>query len=93
MEPRASNSNKPVGLTTHTSWIGPSDPFGLPLLSLPNRDSWGTVGVQPTPAQKLHVPWFREIGVDRWIEVVLNNVDDKEHPFHLVGLHLSALTL
>lgn len=88
MELRASHSNKPVGVMNHTSWIGPSDPFGPPLLSL-DRDSWGTVGVQPTPAQKFHVPWFREVGGDRWVEVVLNNVDDKGHPFHLVGLHLS----
>ena len=82
MRVRAANHNQPVGTVNHTSWIV-SDPSQRPLLSL-DREAWVDAIKQPTTAQTLMVPWFRHAGKGRWIELVLNNFDDKGHPFHLV---------
>ncbi|POR31127.1 L-ascorbate oxidase [Tolypocladium paradoxum] len=83
MRVRAANHNRPVGTVNHTSWVV-SDPSQPPLLSL-DRDEWADAIKQPTSAQTLKVPWFRQAGKGRWIELVLNNFDDKGHPFHMHG--------
>ncbi|KND87131.1 L-ascorbate oxidase [Tolypocladium ophioglossoides CBS 100239] len=83
MRVRAANHNRPVGTVNHTSWVV-SDPSQRPLLSL-DREEWAGAIKQPTPAQTLTVPWFRQAGEGRWVELVLNNFDDKGHPFHLHG--------
>ncbi|EQK98377.1 Multicopper oxidase family protein [Ophiocordyceps sinensis CO18] len=80
---RAANHNRPVGTVNHTSWAV-SDPKGRPLLSL-DREQWPSAIPQPTAAQTLKVPWFRESGPGRWLELVINNFDDKGHPFHMHG--------
>ncbi|KJZ74708.1 hypothetical protein HIM_05825 [Hirsutella minnesotensis 3608] len=80
---RAANHNRPVGTVNHTSWaVGDAD--GSPLLAL-SRDHWASAIPQPTKAQSLKVPWFRESGAERWIELVVNNFDEKGHPFHMHG--------
>ncbi|PNY26831.1 L-ascorbate oxidase [Tolypocladium capitatum] len=83
MRVRAADHNRPVGAINHTSWVV-SDPGQPPLLSL-DREEWADAVGQPTSAQTLKVPWFRQAGQGRWIELVLNNFDDKGHPFHLHG--------
>ena len=87
MRVRAANHNQPVGTVNHTSWIV-SDPSQRPLLSL-DREAWADTIKQPTTAQTLMIPWFRH-GKERWIELVLNNFDDKGHPFHLVSEDVRA---
>lgn len=88
MQIRAANHNRPVGTVNHTSWVV-SEPRRAPLLSLA-RDQWADAIKQPTAAQTLHVPWFKGGGDGRWLELVLNNFDDKGHPFHLVCMHVSG---
>lgn len=83
MRVRAANHNQPVGTVNHTSWVV-SDPSRQPLLAL-DREEWADAIKQPTAAQTLKVPWFRQAGKGRWAELVLNNFDDKGHPFHLVS--------
>lgn len=82
MQIRSANHNKPVGTVNHTSWVL-LDSVQKPLLSL-DREKWVDAIKQPTSAQKFKVPWFKDSGEDRWMELVLNNFDDKGHPFHMV---------
>lgn len=84
MKIRAANHNHPVGSINHTSWT--PDPKSRPLLSYP-REEWADIVPQPTKVHKFDVPWFRTSGKDEWVDVVVNNFDDKGHPFHLVCPH------
>ncbi|KAK9443379.1 Multicopper oxidase family protein [Metarhizium brunneum] len=83
MKIRAANHNRPVGSINHTSWITP-DAKAQPLLTL-ERQEWEAAVPQPTRVHKFDVPWLKESGVDRWVDVVVNNFDDRGHPFHLHG--------
>lgn len=85
---RAKQNNQPVGSVNHTSWIL-ADPAAPPLLAL-DRTKWDGVTKQPSSRQKLHVPFFHE---DEWIDVVVNNGDDKGHPFHIVRSFFPSFTL
>jgi hypothetical protein len=89
MQIRAASHNHPVGAINHTSWMvkGPQAP---PLLAL-KREEWAAVAEQPTSAQELIVPWFKESGDEEWITLVINNYDDKGHPFHLVCVMQDSL--
>lgn len=84
MKIRAANHNRPVGSINHTSWITP-DAKAQPLLTL-ERQEWEAAVPQPTRVHKFDVPWLKESGVDRWVDVVVNNFDDRGHPFHLVRI-------
>lgn len=83
MKIRAAKHNQPVGSINHTSWTSPK-PNTLPLLSL-DRDEWAKAVPQPTKVHEFDVPWFKVSGPDEWMELTLNNFDDKGHPFHLVS--------
>ncbi|KJK81349.1 hypothetical protein H634G_03368 [Metarhizium anisopliae BRIP 53293] len=83
MKIRAANHNRPVGSINHTSWTTP-DAKAQPLLTL-ERQEWEAAVPQPTRVHKFDVPWLKESGVDRWVDVVVNNFDDRGHPFHLHG--------
>ena len=71
-------SNKPKGFMNHTSWQAQSSP-NLPLLALP-RSSWDVNQL---------IPWIPPVdpksGQAQWVDIVLNNLDDGGHPFHLHG--------
>ncbi|TVY13380.1 L-ascorbate oxidase [Lachnellula arida] len=63
--------NIPKGFINRTSWEARADK--TPLLAL-ERSSWG----------EAFVPWIGpEMGM--WVDIVLNNMDDRGHPFHLHG--------
>jgi hypothetical protein len=64
--------NIPMGFINRTSW-GMTRASPLPLLAL-NRHGWG----------KAFVPRI-ESDPEVWVDIVLNNMDDRGHPFHLVG--------
>lgn len=64
-------NNAPKGFINQTSWETKRSNF-LPLLAL-NRSDWGNE----------FVPYI-QTGEDRWVDIVLNNFDDRGHPFHLV---------
>ncbi|KAG5993465.1 hypothetical protein E4U52_001934 [Claviceps spartinae] len=85
MNIRSANHNQPVGSINRTSWMTPnSSTTVLPLLSL-DRNSWANAISQLTKAHSFDVPWFKVSSPDQWMELTLNNFDDKGHPFHLVS--------
>lgn len=83
MQIRSTSGNSPVGTVNHTSWII-VDPKRKPLISLEQK-YWSEATKQPSRIQKLRVPHFRQFGKDIWVELVVNNLDDTGHPFHLVS--------
>ncbi|KAG5977889.1 hypothetical protein E4U55_006454 [Claviceps digitariae] len=83
MKIRAAKHNQPVGSINHTSWMNPAVD-ALPLLFLA-REKWAKAIPQPTKAHNFDVPWLNVSGPDTWLELTLNNFDDKGHPFHLHG--------
>lgn len=69
------DNNHPIGFMNRTSWSPQSYP-PFPLLSLP-RSQWDKNQLIPyipfTPSSPL------------WIDIIINNLDDGAHPFHLHG--------
>jgi FtsP/CotA-like multicopper oxidase with cupredoxin domain len=65
-------SNVPHGFINHTTWI----PQSPPLISLP-RESYDSHQLVP------HLPY--NATEPTWIDIILNNLDDDDHPFHLHG--------
>ena len=63
--------NRPKGFINHTSWSMPHT--DLPLLTK-CRNDW------PEPP-----PFIPQVSAGDWVDIVLNNLDDKAHPFHLHG--------
>ena len=68
----AINSNRPKGYINHTTWTV-SERY-TPLLAL-DRAKWPL-----DPA-----PFIPTTDGSEWVDIVLNNMDDKGHPFHLHG--------
>jgi FtsP/CotA-like multicopper oxidase with cupredoxin domain len=66
------NANHPQGFMNRTSWI----PQSPPLLSLP-RTSWDSNQLIP------FIPFNASDPI--WLDIILNNLDDGAHPFHLHG--------
>lgn len=83
MSIRSDTGLRPIGSVNHTTWRV-ADPKARPLLAL-DRSQWDGVINQPSPMWSLNVPWYHESGENRWMELVLNNIDDKGHAFHLVS--------
>jgi len=79
-------NHRPKGFMNHTSWQPQSSPR-LPLLSLP-RSLWD--------GNQL-IPWIKASGAENgqsgWVDVVLNNLDDGGHPFHLHGYDFFVLAI
>ncbi|KAK4508801.1 hypothetical protein PRZ48_002540 [Zasmidium cellare] len=72
---------RPKGFINHTSW-SLSNSSGSPLLSL-DRAAW------PTDPEPLVV----KAGRSEWVDLVINNIDDKGHPFHLHGHDFYVLSV
>ncbi|EXJ72401.1 uncharacterized protein A1O5_04905 [Cladophialophora psammophila CBS 110553] len=75
----ARHHNIPMGFINHTSW----SPQSPPLISLA-REQYDQNQLSP------HIPFAKDgdaIAGDAggWVEVVINNLDDGGHPFHLHG--------
>ncbi|WPG98304.1 multicopper oxidase [Acrodontium crateriforme] len=66
--------NHPKGMINNTYWQPPNNITDLPLLAH-DRADWA---VKP----ELFVPNVTE---GNWVDLIINNVDDKGHPFHLHG--------
>ena len=89
----------PTGSINRTSWLV-KDPFGEPLLALGEGD-WEGVVRKTSPVAKFAVPRIdgggaavavaegeggeEEMG-DGWVDLVVHNLDDVGHPFHLVSI-------
>jgi hypothetical protein len=67
----------PKGFMNRTNWI----PQAKPLIEIP-RSEWD---------EHQFMPEIR--GNGEWVDIVVNNRDDKGHPFHLVRLVLASLSL
>ncbi|KAJ5578572.1 multicopper oxidase-domain-containing protein [Penicillium hispanicum] len=66
------NNNVPLGSFNHTTWKPQEDP-PIPLIALP-RNHWDTNQFSFSP------------GPDPvWVDLVVNNLDESPHPFHLVS--------
>jgi FtsP/CotA-like multicopper oxidase with cupredoxin domain len=71
----AKYSNHPMGFMNRTSWSPQSSP-ALPLISLP-RSSWDANQLIPFIPLPSSTPL--------WVDLIINNLDDGAHPFHLHG--------
>ncbi|KAG5959414.1 hypothetical protein E4U57_000704 [Claviceps arundinis] len=81
-------NNEPWGELNHTSWMW-KDPYAKPLLAI-NATAWQNGTEQANPFRAFKVPRF-EAGEERWMDLVVNNVDDRGHPFHLHGYEFYVL--
>ncbi|OCK82156.1 multicopper oxidase, partial [Lepidopterella palustris CBS 459.81] len=76
-------SNVPHGFMNHTSFKPQSSP-PQPLISLP-RSKWDTNQLVPfIPSTSTTAPW---------VDLVINNLDDGGHPFHLHGYDFYILSV
>ncbi len=78
----AKHHNIPMGFINHTSWSPQAEP-PEPLISI-SRSQYDRNQLSP------RIPLFRKGTADTglskgWVEVVINNLDDGGHPFHLHG--------
>ena len=74
-------SNHPMGFINRTSWA----PQSLPLISLP-RTQWDDN--QLVPYIPLSTPPTHDSETSApgpWVTIIINNLDDGSHPFHLHG--------
>ncbi|KAJ5625031.1 multicopper oxidase-domain-containing protein [Penicillium lagena] len=76
----ARNSNMPFGYFNHTSWRTQQDPR-VPLIALP-RSQWDENQFSITTGKET-----------QWVDLVVNNLDEGPHPFHLHGHHFYILTI
>lgn len=87
LEILAFHENAPLGVVNHSSWFV-EDANAAPLLGQ-DRHEWATTITPPAVFGDLEmqrdVPWYRQSGPDRWMDFVVNNLDEKGHPFHLVS--------
>ncbi|KAJ5535848.1 hypothetical protein N7513_009034 [Penicillium frequentans] len=74
------NHNMPFGIFNKTTWSPQEDPL-IPLIGLP-RTKWDknqfAITIGPDPA---------------WIDIVVNNLDDGGHPFHMHGHSFYIMTV
>ncbi|KAK2747994.1 hypothetical protein FQN57_001585 [Myotisia sp. PD_48] len=74
------NGNSPFGYFNHTSWRPQAKP-SLPLISL-DRKNWDenqfAISMGPKPI---------------WVDLIVNNLDEGPHPFHLHGHNFYVLSL
>ncbi|TVY84216.1 Oxidoreductase ptaE [Lachnellula suecica] len=67
--------NHPTGFINRTTWSPQNSP-PLPLISLP-RSQWDSNQL---------VPWIQHSeNPEHWVDIIINNLDDGTHPFHLHG--------
>ncbi|KAK3940215.1 multicopper oxidase-domain-containing protein [Diplogelasinospora grovesii] len=69
-------SNQPKAFINHTSW----EPQSPPLISLP-REKWDKNQLVPSIATTTSQENKKPV----WVDIVINNLDDGSHPFHLHG--------
>jgi hypothetical protein len=72
-------SNHPMGFINRTSW----QPQSPPLISLP-RDQWDDNQLVPYIPLSTPLPGTEETPAP-WVDLIINNLDDGSHPFHLHG--------
>ncbi|KAJ5551834.1 CAZyme family AA1 [Penicillium sp. DV-2018c] len=76
----AQSSNKPFGFFNQTSWKPQQHPSAH-LSSLPRKD-WDANQLAISTGQR-----------PTWVDLVVNNLDESSHPFHLHGHHFYVLAV
>lgn len=80
------NHNVPYGFFNRTSW-GPQ--IDTPLIDIP-REKWDknqlVLSTGPTTSRRLSSDQDKDL----WIDLVVNNLDDSGHPFHMVCFLLAV---
>lgn len=71
--------NEPRGFINSSTWLPPSPP-----LLQTSRDEWSDHQITP------HIPFHEKSPL--WVDIVLNNLDEDSHPFHLHGHNFWVLT-
>jgi FtsP/CotA-like multicopper oxidase with cupredoxin domain len=71
------SGNHPAGYMNRTTWAPQSSP-PYSLLALP-RSRWDTNQLVP------YIPISRSPDSETWVDIIINNLDDGAHPFHLHG--------
>jgi FtsP/CotA-like multicopper oxidase with cupredoxin domain len=74
--------NEPRGFINHTTWTPQSDPAS-PLIAL-DRELWDKNQLVPHLEYNIEKP--------QWVDIVLNNLDEEDHPFHLHGFDFWVLS-
>ena len=86
----AFHGNAPLGVVNHSSWFV-ENPKDIPLLGKDQQD-WPKSVTPPSVFGNIQiqrdVPCYGTSGEEVWMELVLNNLDEKGHPFHLVSYAL-----
>ncbi|KAH7400450.1 multicopper oxidase family protein [Cadophora sp. MPI-SDFR-AT-0126] len=75
------SNNHPSGFMNRTTWSPQSNP-ALPLISLPHAE-WDENQLIP------YIPLSLES--ETWVDIIINNLDDGAHPFHLHGYSFYVL--
>ncbi|PVH75797.1 multicopper oxidase [Cadophora sp. DSE1049] len=75
------SNNHPTGFMNRTTWSPQSNP-AQPLISLP-RSEWDENQLIP------HIPLSPDF--ETWVDIIINNLDDGAHPFHLHGYSFYVL--
>ncbi|PWY83987.1 hypothetical protein BO83DRAFT_352153 [Aspergillus eucalypticola CBS 122712] len=81
------NHNVPYGFFNRTSWRPQID---TPLIDLP-REKWDENQLVFSTGSTTSRPLSSEQDQDLWIDLVVNNLDDSGHPFHMHGHHFYIL--
>ncbi|KKK21921.1 hypothetical protein AOCH_000182 [Aspergillus ochraceoroseus] len=83
--------NVPYGFFNRTSWVPQMDP-AIPLNEL-ERERWdkNQFGITIPSPPSLHQRDEGEQGI--WVDLVVNNLDEGGHPFHLHGHHFYILAV
>ncbi|OJI85140.1 hypothetical protein ASPTUDRAFT_168536 [Aspergillus tubingensis CBS 134.48] len=81
------NHNVPYGFFNRTSWRPHID---TPLIDLP-REEWDENQLVLSTGSTTSRPLSSEQDRDVWIDLVVNNLDDSGHPFHMHGHHFYIL--
>ncbi|KAF4638056.1 hypothetical protein G7Y89_g1 [Cudoniella acicularis] len=84
MEILARLGNVPVGIVNRTTWSPQTLP-SQPLVAL-SRAYWNSNQLVP------FIPLSREPSNTTWVDIVVNNLDEKGHPFHLHGYDFYILS-
>ena len=80
-EQRSQFGNRPMGFINRTSWAPQAMP-PLPLNAI-KRESWDSNQLIPF----IPMPNSKPI----WVDIIINNLDDGSHPFHLHGHNFHVL--
>ncbi|TVY39252.1 Laccase [Lachnellula subtilissima] len=84
MEILARLGNVPVGFINRTTWAAQGSP-PEPLVDL-DRVDWDKNQLVPW------IPISRDQSSPSWVDIVVNNLDEKGHPFHLHGYDFYVLS-